>query len=150
MKMKGISPMLATILLVAFTVAIGGIISVWMSSFTRTTQTNVESAAVNQTKCAGTYIDILSVTGTGTGNSSVMLTNRGNIDITEIRCFTGKGETILGLSGSVSLTPGNSTIGTLQDFNSTNNGTIITCSGRCLSVGVTGECRQGQGCWTAS
>jgi flagellin-like protein len=134
--MKGISPMLATILLVAFTVAIGGIVSVWMSSFTRTTQSNVESAATDQTKCAGTYIDFISVTTT-----AFVLMNRGSQNITNIKCFTGDGVEVT--PSTTTLESGNSTSKTfIRDQN-----TSIICSGKCLSIGVTGECKSGQSCW---
>jgi flagellin-like protein len=140
--MKGISPMLATILLVAFTVAVGGLISVWMTSFTRTTQSNVESASVNQTKCAGTYIDVISFTSTG-----ITITNRGSETITSIQCFTGNGTNIT-TAAVASLAPGASQAGAFTY--ATGHGTVITCSGKCLSVGVTGQCKSGESCWTAS
>jgi flagellin-like protein len=34
--MKGVSPLIATILLIAFTIAVAGILSVWLTSFART------------------------------------------------------------------------------------------------------------------
>jgi flagellin-like protein len=140
--MKGISPMLSTILLVAFTVAIGGIISVWMSSFTRTTTSNVESASTNQTKCSGTYIDITSFTSGG-----ITFVNRGDQTITDIRCFTGNGTNVTG--GAVaSLAPGAIQSGAFTYVSA--QGTVVTCSGKCLSVGVTGQCKSGESCWTAS
>lgn len=40
MKIKGVSPLIASILLIAFTVAVGGIISIWITGFT-TTQTEI-------------------------------------------------------------------------------------------------------------
>ena len=136
--MKGISPMLATILLVAFTVAIGGIISVWFSSFTRTTTANVESASVNQTKCAGTYIDISSVTA-----SSFVIVNRGDQNVTNINCFTSDGTSV---SPTINyLDPGMSKAVLITRAANTS----VFCSGRCLSVGVTGECRNTQGCWSS-
>lgn len=46
MLMKGLSPMIATILLIAFTVAVAGIMSVWISGFsTQTTQTVGDKAS---------------------------------------------------------------------------------------------------------
>ena len=142
--MKGISPMLATILLVAFTVAVGGIISVWFSSFTRTTTTNVESSSTNQTKCAATYIDVLSFTTSG-----ITITNRGDQSITTVRCFTGNGTNVTG-AATVNLSPGSIQSGANGFTWAAAYGSIVTCSGTCLSVGVTGICQSGQGCWQAS
>lgn len=50
--MKGISPLVATVLLIAFTIAVGGILSVWLGSFTKTQTTIVESSSDAQVKCA--------------------------------------------------------------------------------------------------
>jgi len=139
--MKGISPMIATILLVAFTVAVGGLISVWMSSFTKNTQSNVEAASYNQTRCSGTYIDVSSVTST-----SVIITDRGDQTISNIRCFTSDG-TELNFTGTAtlqSLTAGQSAS---KAFTRSSN-TSVFCSGTCLSVGVTGECKSTSSCWS--
>ena len=150
--MKGISPMLATILLVAFTVAVGGLISVWMTSFTRTTQSNVESASLNQTKCAGTYIDVISV-----ATAAITVVNRGSQTITSVKCYAANGSDI-SRGGLGDLGSGGSNITTWTTNVTTSAtgtyvaafGTIVTCSGKCLSVGVTGQCKSGESCWTAS
>ena len=63
--MKGISPMVATVLLLAFTVAVGGIISVWMTGLTRTQTAGVTIAA----QCASTRLD-LTASITAVGNAT--------------------------------------------------------------------------------
>ena len=141
MSSKGISEMIAVVLLIAFTVAVGGIVSIWLTGFMSITQESVEASSTNQTKCAGTYIDVISVTSSG-----VIITNRGSQDISTIQCYTSDGTAIPqdepspgfgGLSSGVS--------------NSTTWGrggnTSILCAGKCISIGVTGECKSGQGCW---
>jgi len=52
--MKGISPMVATVLLLAFTIAVGGIISVWLTGMTRTQTAGVTTSA----QCASTRLDV--------------------------------------------------------------------------------------------
>ena len=52
--MKGISPLVAAILLIAFTVAIGGIISIWLTGFARQQTAQVSSA----TQCAVARLDV--------------------------------------------------------------------------------------------
>jgi len=42
---KGISPFVATILLIGFTVSVGAILSVWFTTFTRTQTATVEAGA---------------------------------------------------------------------------------------------------------
>ena len=148
--MKAISPMLATILLIAFTVAVGGILSVWMSSFTRTTTGSVENTSTDVTKCAGTYIDVVNV-----ANGTIIIANRGSQTITSISCFAGNGSYI-GPSGSLSPGSSNSSVGWHANQSCWNCpyasgfGTVVSCSGKCLTVGVTGSCKRGESCWTAS
>ncbi len=59
--MKGVSPMIAVVLLIAFTVAIGGIISLWLTSLTSTTTSSVSSSAEKQIKCASSTMTIKEV-----------------------------------------------------------------------------------------
>jgi flagellin-like protein len=56
--MKGVSPMIAVVLLIAFTVAIGGIISIWLTSLASTQTSTVSSQAEKQIKCASSTITI--------------------------------------------------------------------------------------------
>jgi len=70
MKMKGISPMVATVLLLAFTVAVGGIISVWMTGLTRTQTAGVTTAA----QCASTRLDITASIASASTSSAVQVT----------------------------------------------------------------------------
>jgi len=135
--MKGISPMISVVLLLAFTVAVGGILSVWLSGFTRTAAAGVESTATNQTKCAGTYIDVVSVT-----SNAITLTNRGSQTISVIQCFAGDGSNITGVA-TASLAAGASTAGTWTRGTNTS----VVCSGQCLNIGVTGDCESGESCW---
>lgn len=136
MNSKGISPMVATVLLIAFTVAVGGIVSVWLTGFTNDTTGSVESASSNQTKCAGIFIDIISVSET-----SFMIMNPGAQAINDISCYSGNGTLIT--SDTIGLSAGgiNSTFWTRNDSSS------IICGGTCLNIGVSGECKTGQTCW---
>ena len=145
--MKGISAMIATVLLIAFTVAVGGILSVWFTSFTRTSTASVENASVDQTKCSGTYIDIVLV-----DTNTTVIANRGSQTITGIVCYSGNGSSW----GLGSLSPGASNATQGWNINGTGGsyaagfGTVMSCSGKCLTIGVTGSCKSGDSCWKAS
>jgi flagellin-like protein len=140
MNSKAISPMIATILLIAFTVAVGGIISVWLTGYTRTTSAAVSTATEDQVKCTGTYPNIYLVT-----DNAIIITNPGSENITNITCFAGDG-TVLSSPSTLLLTPGNvSRIIWAKAYN-----TSVVCSGVCRSIGVTGECRSDQNCWSSS
>lgn len=134
MKSKAISPIIATVLLIAFTVAVGGILSLWLTSFTTTT---------NQTKCAGTYIDVISV-----DNDAILITNRGSQDISSIICLSGNGSSwgVGALSPEEMNTTKWNATGTGGSYAS-GFGTNIICTGSCLNIEVTGECKSGQSCW---
>ena len=131
--------MIATVLLIAFTVAVGGILSMWLTGLTTTTTSSVENTTTDQIKCASTWINVISVTPTG-----VLVTNGGAQTITNIFCYTGTGKNVTNVSTS-NLAPGGILAGTwIVDTN-----TSILCAGKCLTIGVTGECKSGQTCWKA-
>jgi flagellin-like protein len=50
--MKGISPLIASVLLIAFTVAVAGLISSWLMSFTKTTSETVTQQSNIQLSCS--------------------------------------------------------------------------------------------------
>ncbi|MEM5829793.1 MAG: archaellin/type IV pilin N-terminal domain-containing protein [Candidatus Aenigmatarchaeota archaeon] len=139
MSPKAISPMIATILLIAFTVAVGGIISVWLTGYTRTTGAAVSGATEDQIKCSGTYPYVYYVT-----DKAVFIMNPGSENISGIVCMAGNGTSLGGVDIDP-LVPGNITSKTWTRGN--NN--AVVCSGRCRSIGVSGECRTGQTCWAS-
>jgi hypothetical protein len=129
--------MIATVLLVAFTVAVGGILSLWLTSLTTTTTGNVENITTDQTKCSTTWINVLSVT-----SNAILLNNLGNQMITNINCWSDLGVNV-STSGGMTLNPGASS--SIVWGRGTN--VSVTCTGKCLTIGVTGECESGQTCW---
>lgn len=50
--MKGVSPLIATILLIAFTIGVAGIISAWLTTFTITSTELVGGQLINQLVCS--------------------------------------------------------------------------------------------------
>ena len=63
--MKGISPLIATVLLIGFTVAIAGIISVWITGTTRTQTEIIGEQANLQAECAASSLSIKEVRRSG-------------------------------------------------------------------------------------
>ncbi len=61
MNSKAISPMIATVLLIAFTVAVGGIISVWMQTFSSDISGTVGEETENQIYCSYAGISLSNV-----------------------------------------------------------------------------------------
>ena len=64
LKLKAISPMIAVILLIAFTVAIGGILSVWLTGLQQQQTTTTGEYAEKVSKCAGVSLAIENISDT--------------------------------------------------------------------------------------
>jgi len=83
MKKKGISPLIATVLIIGFTVALAAIIITWSTGFTKKMQTSTEETANVQVICATDVIfDIKSVCKTADGDFKVLIQNDGKEPIT--------------------------------------------------------------------
>jgi flagellin-like protein len=82
---KGVSPLIATVLLIAFTVAVAGIISVWLTGFTRTTSETVGSQANIQIICNNGQISLSNLKYCSTnGYLSGDISNSGTIALGNI------------------------------------------------------------------
>ena len=164
--MKAISPMIATVLIIAFTIAVGGIISIFMTNLTTTQTGEAEKAAAGTSECAGTYIGIINVSivdltngGNNTANiivhnpskNSIYVTSAyddgGNVNTTFINTSTGS-DVELGLK----LAPGE--IMPLSAVNlPTANSNKVTLVGFCensaatTNVSISGVCPKGGSCW---
>jgi len=68
--MKGVSPLVASVLLIAFTVAIATIIMGWMGTFTRETTSTISNRTTEAVDCASASINIDDVYISGSGSSS--------------------------------------------------------------------------------
>jgi flagellin-like protein len=135
--MKGISPMIATILLIAFTVAVGGIISIWLGGLSTTMTGRTEAAATNQTKCAGAWIKIDNVK-----TDRIFYSNPTIQNISSIKLYISDGTIIT--PTNTSLTPGDAA--SYNFIRDTNNS--VTARGLCLaSVPIEGKCSSGESCW---
>lgn len=83
--MKGISPLIASVLLIAFTIAVAGILSGWFTSFTKTATETVGGEATERLACSYGGIAILNLKyGTTTYNISGNIENTGDIDLGDI------------------------------------------------------------------
>ncbi len=69
MKAKAVSPMIAVVLLIAFTVAVGGILSLWLSGLSGTTTATAGSATEKSVLCASS-LQITDVNSTFGGDGA--------------------------------------------------------------------------------
>ncbi|MEM5766050.1 MAG: archaellin/type IV pilin N-terminal domain-containing protein [Candidatus Aenigmatarchaeota archaeon] len=81
--MKGISPLIATILLIAITVAVGGLVGSWVFSFTRSSTQTVRQQADIEIICNQGRISLSDVCYS---NNYILgyITNTGNIPLGDI------------------------------------------------------------------
>ena len=81
MNPKGISPLLAAVLLIAVTVAIATLVMGWISTITRTTQVTVSNRTSIAVDCASSAIVIDDVyINTGAFTGTVIVRNSGQAD----------------------------------------------------------------------
>lgn len=81
---KGISPFIAVILLIAFTVGVSGIISVWLSGYTQTTSNIVSNQSTTEITCTYGGISLKNLKYS-VGNVSGTIENTGTISLKEIQ-----------------------------------------------------------------
>ena len=128
--------MIATVLLIAFTVVIGGIVSLWLTTLTTTTTGNVETSTGNQTKCAGAYIKVDRV-----GVNITIYSNPTTESITGITIVLGNGSTFTPTTAS--LTPGQAASFAIVRFGNT----VYIFKGLCRGTPIEGSCRDSDACW---
>ncbi len=135
--MKAISPLIATILLIAFTIGVGGLVSIFITGLTTTSTGVTSNQSEALTKCAGAWMSVYSVTST-----KILVTNPNSQAITGIDYISGDGYIVT--DNITSLSPGAS--GSMLWTAGTN--TSVTVRGQCQSiVSVEGKCTNAQDCW---
>jgi flagellin-like protein len=133
--MKAISPMVATVLLVGFTIAVGAILSLWFTTFTRTQTATITSSAA----CHGGNVKVFSnVTTMSSGAVKVFVTNlRSDMNITVNGILVS-----CGTSFSSSATP----LPLIVNAGLTNSSDVSGLSGCTISntrIEITGNCSTG-------
>ena len=108
--MKGISPLIAAVLLIAITVAIATLVSGWISTVTRGTQISAENKTTEAVDCASAsiVIDDVYVSGTGaTRTVNAVVRNSGqtsNLIIGNATVYNSSGSGLTASSPSVPYT----------------------------------------------
>jgi hypothetical protein len=140
--------MIATVLLVAFTVAIGGILVIWFSSLARTTTTGAGSQAEAILKCSSANFQILSVDST---NNKVTVVHYGSgLKIYPIIATVGA--TPVTLTGDNAPNPQSISSGQTSTFNvsiGTNTTVKVTalCEYGVINTTVEASCSTPEPCW---
>ena len=151
---KGISPLVATVLLIAFTIAIGGVLLVWFSSLTTTQTGTVGTSGEKLADCASSAVTIREARFNATpGSSGSTLVNvtvsliAGTEKVANFTVYvTGKGIT--------NSTSDNSTVVPGQTLSLQASVSVVVIppelvrvSGLCKNaVPIIAECKSGQAC----
>ena len=158
MKMKAISPLIAVVLLIAFTIGIGGLVSIFVTGLTKTSTGITSNQSESLTKCAGAWINLYKVT-----NTTIFYTNPTSQTLTGIVAILSDGKQSVTVLDQ-SLTSGESNFTDITNSTANSGGlltgltgimhggaagnTSVTVRGLCQTVvTVEGSCKSGQGCW---
>jgi flagellin-like protein len=104
--LKGISPLIASVLLIAFTLAVAAIIGSWLTSMTKTTTDTVGSQLSQQVNCSKVTLDIVDALCINNTYVIISLHNIGSLSLTtpsfymrtsdQTTCVNSQNDTISG------------------------------------------------------
>ncbi|HLC76960.1 MAG TPA: archaellin/type IV pilin N-terminal domain-containing protein [archaeon] len=139
--MKGISPLIASVLLIAFTVSIATLVSGWFSTLTRSTTTTVSNKTSESISCSNAQISIedvyISAGSVATGSARVIVKNNGytTIGVNGLQIYNTTGQNFSSGFSPVSTFDA----GAIQTF-SIVNVSVISCPSTFSKVIVTSNC----------
>ena len=135
--MKGLSPLIASIILIAFAVAIGGLISIWLTGFATKTTEYTSEQGDKSLQCSGARLQVDRVTDT-----EIVYSNPTAKTITGVTVYDEVGRNLT--FNATDLLPGQVTNATWSRAGNTSVLLRGTCQG---SVIVEGSCEAGRVCW---
>jgi len=104
--LKGISPLIASVLLIAFTLVAAAILGGWLTSMTKSSTDTVGSELAKQVNCSKITLDVIDALCHNNTNVTVSLHNIGSISLTnpsfymrtddQTACTSSQNETISG------------------------------------------------------
>ena len=146
--MKGISPLISAVLLIAFTIAVGGIVSIFFTGFTKQTTGSVSGTGQTLLSCGDSYPTVTSVRypASGTGMMNVTFANPGNDLLTSITIYTLMSNSVVYTNSSGSLTSLSSNSTQLFNINGLGTPTEVRITGVCSGQTVSGYCLAGATC----
>jgi len=135
--MKGLSPIVATIVLIAFAVAVGGLVALWLTNFATSTTEYTSQQGDKLTACAGARLKFEDV-----GSSQIIYSNPTVKTITNITVYDMSGKNLT--SNATNMSPGQVANITWDRAGNTS----VFMRGVCENaIVVEGNCKTGQVCW---
>lgn len=113
--MKGVSPLIATVLLISFTMAIAIILSNWVLDYSKTQTATLGERGSKQIACSGAWLDGSdAIYNTTLKKLSIDVQNKGNVALGNLKLiviFTNGSSSIYNIyPANLSLSPGDSAI----------------------------------------
>lgn len=145
--MKGISAIIATVLLVAFVVAIAGIVSVWSTTLTNTQTKTITNQSKGQAVCnPSIIIDQVYVPSSGSSNFiNVTYHNAGTQSISAVHVEI-RNSSAINTTDAPNLSAGETAYISIGGQSNTTN--FIRVRGLCASsIVVSDECYPSDFCW---
>jgi flagellin-like protein len=102
-KKKGVSPLIGAVLLIGFTMLVAGIITFWISGFTKSTTEKIGGGGETLVKCSFGGVSIYDVIwDSGSNELRVSIANIGTVDFTDVNVVVDiSGQTSQTSSGSL-------------------------------------------------
>ncbi|MDY6769444.1 MAG: archaellin/type IV pilin N-terminal domain-containing protein [Candidatus Nanohaloarchaea archaeon] len=92
---KGVSPLIAAVLLIAFTMAVAAILTAWVTTFTQEQTAELGNKSAKQIDCSFGQLEIFDTTSDTTW-VTVAITNTGTVDFNNTSVTTLSGGSVLG------------------------------------------------------
>lgn len=135
--MKGLSPVIAVVLLIAFTVAVAGLVSIFFTELTTSRNEETSKMSAAQQACSGVRLQVDRVTDGG-----VVFSNPSVRTITDITVYDESGMNLT--FNATDLSPAQVTNITWDRGGNTSIFMRGICEG---SIVVEGSCEVGRVCW---
>ena len=151
--MKGISAMIATVLVVAFTVAVGAILATWFTGITRTTTAGTETQSQAIIKCVNSGFDIPSAKINSSGGQSTIYISKSSSDVKIYpkSIVFSDGSVNTGFSATPSYMNSTTTLSTITISSTPTGITWVRVNALCeygsYNQSIDTTCRSGENCW---
>jgi len=134
---KGISPLIAAVILIAFVIAVAGIASTFFTGFTKEQKAGVESKAATIVDCSVATIDLdedtvdINNTDTSNVNFNLVLSNTGQEDLAGLKVI------LYNSSYAATCLPGDTTVSVGETITLSNSTSCAGPSGTITKIQVT-------------
>ena len=92
---KGLSPLVATVLLIAFTLSIAGLIGGWLTSLTKSQTSTIEQGSTTLINCTSALIDITDVVCSNSSQQlRIAIANLGDVELYDFSAFASINNTL--------------------------------------------------------